>query len=71
LTKTLCNEKPKQSTAVYYRNGNALNSNEDRRKRWIKYFTRILNIEGPADLVNQEGDEQQDEDDIDTGRKLR
>ena len=33
LTKTICNDKPRQSTVVNDRNGNALTSNEDRRKR--------------------------------------
>ena len=34
LTKTICNDKPRQSTVVNDRNGNALTSEEDRRERW-------------------------------------
>ena len=41
LTKTICNDKPRQSTVVNDRNGNALTSNEDRRKRWKEHFMEI------------------------------
>ena len=67
LTKTICNDKPRQSTVVNDRNGNALTSNEDRRKRWKEHFMEILNREEPADPINEEVSEQQDTADIDTG----
>ena len=67
LTKTICNDKPRQSTVVNDRNGNALTSNEDRRKRWKEHFMEILNREEPADPINEDVNEQQDTADIDTG----
>ena len=67
LTKTICNDKPRQSTVVNDRNGNALTSNEDRRKRWKEHFMEILNREEPADPINEDFNEQQDTADIDTG----
>ena len=67
LTKTLCNDKPKQSTAVNDKNGNALTSSEDRRKRWREHFMEILNREEPTDLISEEDCEQEDLADIDTG----
>ena len=67
LTKTIYNDKPKQSTVVNDRNGNALTSNEDRRKWWKEHFMEILNREEPADPINEEVNEQQDTADIDTG----
>ena len=67
LTKTICNDKPRQSTVVNDRNGNALTSNEDRRKRWREHFMEILNREEPAHPINEEDCEQQGIADIDTG----
>ena len=67
LTKTICNDKPRQSTVVNDRNGNALTSNEDRRKRWKEHFMEILKREEPADPINEDVNEQQDTADIDTG----
>ena len=67
LTKTICNDKPRQSTVVNDRNGNALTSNEDRRKRWKEHFMEILNREEPADPINEDVNDQQDTADIDTG----
>ena len=67
LTKTICNDKPKQSTAVNDKNGNTLTNSEDRRKRWREHFMEILNREEPADPINEEDCEQQDIADIDTG----
>ena len=67
LTKTICNDKPRQSAVVNVRNGNALTSNEDRRKRWREHFREILNREEPAYPINEEDSNQQDIADIDTG----
>ena len=41
LTKILCNEKPKQSTAVLDKNGN-LNKKEV-QTRWMEHFKEVLN----------------------------
>ena len=38
LTKMICNDKPRQSTVVNDKNGNALTSNEHRKKRWSEHF---------------------------------
>ena len=67
LTKTICNDKPGQNTVVNDRNGNALTSNEDRKKRWKEHFMEILNREEPAYPFNEEDCEQQGIADIDTG----
>ena len=67
LTKVLCNDKPKQSAAVNDKNGNALTSSEDRKKRWREHFMEVLNREEPADPINEGDCEQQDIADIDTG----
>ncbi|KAL9972842.1 hypothetical protein ACROYT_G019223 [Oculina patagonica] len=68
LTKTICNDKPRQSTVVNDRNGNAVTSDKDRRKRWREHFMEILNREDePAYPINEEDCEQQDIADIDTG----
>ena len=66
LTKTICNDKPRQSTVVNDRNGNALTSDEDREKRWREHFMEILNSEQPAYPINEEDCEQQDIADINT-----
>ena len=50
LTKILCNEKPKQSTAVLDKNGN-LNKKEEVQTRWMEHFKEVLNrgeSENPA-----------------------
>ena len=44
LTQTLCNEKPREGTAVNDRNGNVLTSIKDRRKRWREHFMGIVNV---------------------------
>lgn len=43
LTKILCNEKPKQTTAVLDKNGKLLNKREEVRERWTEHFKEILN----------------------------
>ena len=67
LTKTICNDKPRQSTVVNDSNGNALTSTEDRTKWWRERFMEILNREEPAHPINEEDCEQQGIADIDTG----
>ena len=67
LTKTICNNKPRQSTVVNDRNGNALTSNENRKKWWKEHFMEILNGEEPAYLINVEDCEQHGIPNIDTG----
>jgi len=67
LTKTIYNDKPRQSTVVNNRNGNALTSDEDRRKWWREHLMETLNREEPAYTINEEHCEQQDIADIDTG----
>ena len=42
LTKILCNEKPKQSTAVLDKNGN-LNKKEEVQTRWMEHFKEVFN----------------------------
>lgn len=53
LTKTICNDMPRQSTEVNDGNGNALTSNEYQRKRWKEHFIGILNREEPAYPLNE------------------
>ena len=50
LTKILCNEKPKQSTAVLDKNGN-LNKKEDVQVRWTGHFKEVLNRGEPENPV--------------------
>ena len=45
LTKTICNDKPRQSTVVNDRNCDALTNSEDRTKRWRGHCMEILNRE--------------------------
>ncbi|PFX13664.1 hypothetical protein AWC38_SpisGene22233 [Stylophora pistillata] len=43
LTKILCNEKPKQTTAVLDKNGSFLNKREEVQAQWTENFKAILN----------------------------
>ena len=67
LTKTICNDKPRQRTVVNERNGNALTSDKDRRKHWREHFMEILNRGELAYPINKDDCEQQDIAVIDTG----
>ena len=50
LTKILCNEKPKQSTAVLDKSGN-LNKKEEVQARWTEHFKEVLNRGEPENPV--------------------
>ncbi len=60
LTKTLCNDKPKQSTSVMDKNGRVISGRDESRKRWKEHFTEVLNRDEPenpiilTDLENEE-----------------
>ena len=43
LTKTLCNERPKRSSAILDKDGNLLSSKADIQARWTDNFKEILN----------------------------
>ena len=51
LTKILCNEKPKQSTAVFDKNGNLLNKKGEVQARWTEHFKEVLNRDQPENPV--------------------
>ena len=43
LTKTLCNEIPRQSTAVLDKNENLVSGKDEVRSRWTEHFKGVLN----------------------------
>ena len=45
LTKTLCNERPKQCAAVMDKDGNILSRKKDIQDRWTEHFKEIVNRE--------------------------
>ena len=51
LTKTLCNERPKQSTAVMDKEGNTLSKKKDIQERWTEHFKEILNRDTPSNPI--------------------
>ena len=51
LSKSLCNEKPRQSTAVMDKNGNLLSKKKDGQDRWTEYFKVVLNRETPGNPI--------------------
>ena len=45
LTKTLCNERPRQSAAVLDKNGNLISGKTEILSRWTEHFKEVLNRE--------------------------
>lgn len=54
LTRTLCNERPRQSTAVLDINGNQINGKHAIQSRWTEHFKKVLNGEETEDPVTDE-----------------
>lgn len=50
LIKMLCNEKPKQSTAVLDKNGN-LSRKSKVQARWTEHFKEVLNRKQPENPI--------------------
>jgi hypothetical protein len=67
VTRTLCNEKRRESKLVKDKDGNPLSKKEDCKKRWKEHFETILNRPNPTNPVNiTENDTVAEEFDIDT-----
>ena len=54
LTKILCNERPRQSTAVLDKNGNLINGRDAIKSRWTEHFKEVLNREEPTNPITRE-----------------
>ena len=54
LTKTLCNERPRQSTAVLNKNGNLVSGKAEVLARWTEHFKEVLNREEPENPITEE-----------------
>ena len=54
LTKTLCNERPRQSNSVMDKRGNLINGKKAEQERWTEYFKEILNREEPINPITEE-----------------
>lgn len=58
LAKTLCNERPKQSTAVLDKTRNLLSKKSETKERWTEHFKEELNrdtIGNPITISDDEG----------------
>ena len=47
LTRKLCNERPRHSTAVLDKDSNLLSKKDDIQERWTEHFKEVLNREQP------------------------
>ena len=58
LTKTLLNERSRQSTTVLEKNGNLTSSKREVEARWTEYFKEVLNKKSSANPIidDQEDD---------------
>ena len=54
LTKTLCNGRPRQSTAVLDKNGNLISGKAEVQSRWTEHFKEVLNREEPANPITHD-----------------
>ena len=54
LTKTLCNERPRQSNSVMDKRGNLINGKKAEQERWTEYFKEVLNREDPINPITEE-----------------
>ena len=54
LTKTLCNERPRQSNSVLDKKGNLINGKKAEQERWTEYFKEVLNREEPNNPITEE-----------------
>ncbi|XP_031549911.1 uncharacterized protein LOC116287377 [Actinia tenebrosa] len=54
LTKILCNEILKQSTAVENKNGNFLSMKSEVQATWMEHFKEVPNREQPANPITSE-----------------
>ena len=67
LTTVLSNERPRQSAAVMDKNGKILKDKESKTRRWLEYFTEVLNRENPSNVISETEIELSDEvNEIDT-----
>ena len=72
LTTVLSNERPRQSAAVMDKNGKILNDKESKTRRWLEYFTEVLNRENPSNVISETEIELSDEvKEIDTSEPSR
>ena len=60
LTKTLCNERSRQSTTVLDKNGNLIGSKREVKARWTEYVKEVLNDDKKAS-ANPIIDDQEDD----------
>ena len=54
LTKTLCNERPRQSNSVMDKRGNLITGKKAEQERWTEYFKEVLNREEPNNPITEE-----------------
>ena len=51
ITKTLCNDKPRNITSVKDKQGNIITDDKGRKERWKEHLEEILNREIPTNPV--------------------
>ena len=56
LTKTLCKERPKQSTVVLDKNGNLLSGKDEVQSRSTEHFKELIKREEPENPITSEED---------------
>ena len=54
LTKTICNERPRQSTAVLDNDGNLVSGKNNVQARWTEHFKEVLNREDPSNPITDD-----------------
>ena len=54
LTRTLCNERPRQSTAVLDKDGDLISGREAVKLRWTEHFREVLNGAEPENPITEE-----------------
>ena len=54
LTKVLCNERSRSSTAIPDKSGNLVSGKKEMQSRWTEHFREVLNREEPTDPRTKE-----------------
>ena len=54
LTKMLCNERYRQSTAVLDKNGYLISGKDKVQSSWTEHFKEVLNREEPANPITND-----------------
>ena len=56
LTKVLCNERSKSSTAILDKSGNLVSRKKEMQARWTEHFREVLNREEPTDPLTMKNE---------------